>query len=465
MIIIRFIKFFLLIIFFTACEENVTFSPVGEEENISSPISEDIEINVSQPNIEEKPVPEIIQVPLSVNLISNLNEAILGTQFIFQAESNLKDSTFKWFVDDVEEIGKTDDTFSKYFSEAKTYSIKVKASNINNLEDFETVQVTVQNMFENTPPTITLKINQESGDIDSEFIFTATSDKTDTIFQWYINGVSENEEKSIFNKEFEKSGIYKIEVSGISQNLESDKKKIFITVNTPQIIEEKIPEVIEPEIVLPTEEFEISLDSSKLFDNIGEIFTFYANSNKENTIYKWLIDDEVLESEDSSSLNKVFEKVGNYKIEVLGESNLEKTSDNIFIDIFSDEFNCSEDDTREYLNISDTNNGEAVSRFAISLNSRISAITKEASTVIFFYKKISNYSENYSDKSFYFKDLNGETVAIIQYSESLAQSKFYINYMNFKNINYCESGYFPEVINSEYVDESINIPDGNPSIF
>lgn len=404
--------------------------------------------------------------PPEISLSSNIDEGLTSTQFTFLTTTKYTTNpTLLWYVDEVE-IENSEDTLIKNFSSLGEHTVKVflLESNIS-----DEVTVTVKSSFGDSSPSTTLRANSKSGVVGDTIIFTATTDKFDTTFNWYIDGEKVSNSTSTLSQTFAKVGSYKIEMSATANGLTSDNKSIVVDIvdiveesNSTAVVEEPSQDIVEVE----EEKLQISLTSNLQSGDEKTTFIFYVDSNLEDVSYSWYIDGEPLSNETAQTLSKLFSQSGEYEIKSRVTFEDQEIEESLKIAIYSSEFNCSTFDTRNYLSLSDVlNDAKATSSLIASVNSRVVAKSEIYEKVTLFYPKLSSYERDFSDKSIYYKDESDTTLAVIQFSTTLQNREYYIKYYDYDGIAYCENSTFPEAVISEDVDLGVDITTEMPSIF
>jgi PKD repeat protein/3-deoxy-D-manno-octulosonate 8-phosphate phosphatase KdsC-like HAD superfamily phosphatase len=144
------------------------------------------------------------QIPLNITLTANPTTGDTETEFTFSATANIEGTTFEW------DTGETGNSITKNF-EAGTHTITVTAKNGEKVAT-DSVIITVSEIPEE-PVALTAYItaSRTSATTGSTVSFYASSNKDETIYQWFVNGsVAGN--GSSFSKTFTTAGTYSIKV-------------------------------------------------------------------------------------------------------------------------------------------------------------------------------------------------------------------------------------------------------------
>jgi hypothetical protein len=217
---------------------------------------------------------------------------------------------YVWYVDGVEQVGETGDSFTLVNPAPGTYTIKVVASGECD-PDEATIDLTV-----NADALITDLSGDEEiceGE-DAEFSVTATGA---TSYEWYVDNVKQSETGDSFTLVNPAPGSYTIKVVALGE-CDSDEATIELTVNADAVITD--------------------LDGpTSICEGDDATFTVTATGA---TSYEWYVDD-VLQSESSDSFTLSNPSSGSYTIKViaLGECGPDEASIELSVDA-CDEF-CS----------------------------------------------------------------------------------------------------------------------------
>src|ERR671910_352017 len=203
-----------------------------------------IEITINEP-----PPPTTITEPLTVGIISNGTEGIVPATFEFQANltGGTEPYTYIWnFGDGSEESD--EQTVLHTFEEAGTYNVTLAATDTDNQNAFDSIEISVEAAAAPPPTAITDPLivgiisNETQGVAPATFEFEAniTGGTEPYTINWNFDDDSEgNDEQNVLHT-FEEAGTYNVVVTVIDENRQEASDNLEINVEEPA--EEEVEE-------------------------------------------------------------------------------------------------------------------------------------------------------------------------------------------------------------------------------
>src|SRR5829696_3830323 len=313
-------------------EEAGTYNVVvtGTDEN-GQEASDNLEITINEP--PPPPPPTTITEPLTVGIISNGTESVVPATFEFQANltGGTEPYTYIWnFGDGSEESD--EQTVLHTFEEAGTYNVTLAATDTDNQNAFDSIEITVN---EPPPPTtitepLTVGIisNGTESVVPATFEFQAnlTGGTGPYTISWdFGDGSEESDEQTVLHT-FEEAGTYNVVVTGTDENGQEASDNLEITVNEP-------PPPPPPTTI--TEPLTVGIISNGTEGVVPATFEFQANLTGGTGPYtiSWDFGDGSEESDEQTVLH-TFEEAGTYNVVVTGtDENGQEASDNLEITV------------------------------------------------------------------------------------------------------------------------------------
>src|SRR5215203_4499278 len=293
-------------------EEAGTYNVVvtGTDEN-GQEASDNLEITINEP--PPPPPPTTITKPLTVGIISNGTESVVPATFEFQANltGGTEPYTYIWnFGDGSEESD--EQTVLHTFEEAGTYNVTLAATDTDNQNAFDSIEITVN---EPPPPTtitepLTVGIisNGTESVVPATFEFQAnlTGGTGPYTISWdFGDGSEESDEQTVLHT-FEEAGTYNVVVTGTDENGQEASDNLEITINEP-------PPPPPPTTI--TEPLTVGIISNGTESVVPATFEFQANltGGTEPYTYIWNFGDGSEESDEQTVLH-TFEEAGTYNV-------------------------------------------------------------------------------------------------------------------------------------------------------
>jgi PKD repeat protein len=201
--------------------------------------SDNLEITVNEP---PPPPPTTITEPLTVGIISNGTEGIAPATFEFQANltGGTEPYTYLWnFGDDSEESD--EQTVLHTFEEAGTYNVTLAATDTDNQDASDSIEITVEAPPPPPPTTITEPLTVGIISNGTEGIAPATFELGANItggtgpytISWAFGDDSEESDEQTVLHTFEEAGTYNIVVTVTDENGQEASDNLEITVEEP----------------------------------------------------------------------------------------------------------------------------------------------------------------------------------------------------------------------------------------
>jgi PKD repeat protein len=250
---------------------------------------------------------------LTVGIISNGTESVVPATFEFQANltGGTEPYTYIWnFGDGSEESD--EQTVLHTFEEAGTYNVTLAATDTDNQNAFDSIEITVN---EPPPPTtitepLTVGIisNGTESVVPATFEFQAnlTGGTGPYTISWdFGDGSEESDEQTVLHT-FEEAGTYNVVVTGTDENGQEASDNLEITVNEP-------PPPPPPTTI--TEPLTVGIISNGTESVVPATFEFQANltGGTEPYTYIWNFGDGSEESDEQTVLH-TFEEAGTYNV-------------------------------------------------------------------------------------------------------------------------------------------------------
>src|SRR5215204_416893 len=250
---------------------------------------------------------------LTVGIISNGTESVVPATFEFQANltGGTEPYTYIWnFGDGSEESD--EQTVLHTFEEAGTYNVTLAATDTDNQNAFDSIEITVN---EPPPPTtitepLTVGIisNGTESVVPATFEFQAnlTGGTGPYTISWdFGDGSEESDEQTVLHT-FEEAGTYNVVVTGTDENGQEASDNLEITVNDP-------PPPPPPTTI--TEPLTVGIISNGTEGVVPATFEFQANltGGTEPYTYIWNFGDGSEESDEQTVLH-TFEEAGTYNV-------------------------------------------------------------------------------------------------------------------------------------------------------
>src|SRR5215204_1163463 len=250
---------------------------------------------------------------LTVGIISNGTESVVPATFEFQANltGGTEPYTYIWnFGDGSEESD--EQTVLHTFEEAGTYNVTLAATDTDNQNAFDSIEITVN---EPPPPTtitepLTVGIisNGTESVVPATFEFQAnlTGGTGPYTISWdFGDGSEESDEQTVLHT-FEEAGTYNVVVTGTDENGQEASDNLEITINEP-------PPPPPPTTI--TEPLTVGIISNGTESVVPATFEFQANltGGTEPYTYIWNFGDGSEESDEQTVLH-TFEEAGTYNV-------------------------------------------------------------------------------------------------------------------------------------------------------
>src|SRR5215207_7996718 len=250
---------------------------------------------------------------LTVGIISNGTESVVPATFEFQANltGGTEPYTYIWnFGDGSEESD--EQTVLHTFEEAGTYNVTLAATDTDNQNAFDSIEITVN---EPPPPTtitepLTVGIisNGTESVVPATFEFQAnlTGGTGPYTISWdFGDGSEESDEQTVLHT-FEEAGTYNVVVTGTDENGQEASDNLEITINEP-------PPPPPPTTI--TEPLTVGIISNGTESVVPATFEFQANLTGGTGPYtiSWDFGDGSEESDEQTVLH-TFEEAGTYNV-------------------------------------------------------------------------------------------------------------------------------------------------------
>ena len=240
--------------------------------------------------------------PLHVELTSTSNTITKGESVTFTSSpaGGAGSYNFSWFVNSIQVTEQNGSTFTKVFSTAGNYSVKVEVNDGEHLSS-DTVTVTVEE-----PPELSITLSPSMNQAINEgtsinFSVAITNGSGSNTISWYIDtDVQTGQTTSTFSNTFDDAGTYTVKVS-VNDGTETKEKSINVLVSVAPIA---LSIVLSPSV------------NQEIVEGTSVNFSVTTVGGSGTNSISWYIDTDVQAGQTTSTFSHTFATAGTFTVKV-----------------------------------------------------------------------------------------------------------------------------------------------------